>query len=163
LEELIAVDTIVKDFVNTEKKRWRRAIQKSMRTVANKVKEDFVTQARTCMDNYYREYDPLSYIRTDNLKNHAIYPYERTKNGEVFVGVAFSSRDMNPYPVSENSELDGYDVADLVVNNFMEGIHGSPSIRVGRYVDETMTHFETAYKFWELDKYFQDNFIKYMK
>lgn len=157
------MDAIIKNFVNTEKERWQKAIRKSMRTVANKVKMDFVTQGQACMDAYYREYDPLKYDRTFNLQNNAVYPYERARKGEVFVGVAFSSLNMDPYKVSENSELDGYDVANLVVSNFMEGIHGHPSIRVGRYVDETMTHFETSYKFWELDKYFQDNFIKYMK
>ena len=158
------MDTIIKNFVNTEKERWRKAIRKSMRIVGNKVKADFVAQARTCMDNYYNEYDPLSYIRTDNLKNNAIYPYERARAGELDVGVAFSSDFMNPYRVVPNNQLDGYEVADLVVHNFMEGIHGNPSISIGRHVDETMRHFTTAYNFWALDKYFSDiNFEKQMK
>lgn len=158
------MNTIIKDFVNTEKKRWRRAIQKSMRTVGNKVKADFVAQARICMDNYYQEYDPISYIRTDNLKDNAIYPYERARAGELDVGVAFSSDFMNPYRVGPNNQLNGYEVADLVVNNFMEGIHGSPSVHIGRRVDETMQHFTSAYNYWKLDKYFSDiNFERFMK
>jgi hypothetical protein len=164
LEELIAVNTIIKNFVNVEQERWRKAIRRSMRTVANKVKADFVAQAKICMDNYYQEYDPISYRRTENLKDNAIYPYERARKGELDVGVAFSSEFMNPYRVGPKSELDGYEVAELVVNNFMEGIHGNPSISVGRHVDETMRHFTTAYNTWALDRYFADiNFESLMK
>lgn len=161
------MDTIIKDFVNSEKKRWRKAIQKSMRTVGNKVKTDFVTQAKACMDNYYREYDPLEhggYVRTYNLQDNAIYPYERTRRGELDIGVAFSPKDMDPYPVSKNSKLDGDDVANLVVNNFMEGIHGSSSIHVGSHVNEVMQAFTASYNTNKLDKYFSDiNFVKYME
>lgn len=153
------MNAIIKNFVNTEKERWQKAIRRSMRTVANKVKRDFVIQGQACMDAYYREYDPLQhggYIRTYNLKDNAVRPYERARKNELDVGVAFSASFMNPYPVNENSELNGYDVADIVVNNFMEGIHGNPSIYVGRSVDETMQHFTMAYNAWKLDKYFTD-------
>ena len=150
------MDAIIKNFVNTEKERWQRAIRKSMRIVANKVKRDFVAQGQTCMDMYYREYDPLKYDRTFNLQDNAVYPYERARKNELDVGVAFSAEFMNQYPTRENSELDGYDIANIVVSNFMEGIHGNSSIYVGRNVDETMQHFTTAYNVWKLDKYFTD-------
>lgn len=160
------MDTIIKDFVNTEKKRWRRAIQKSMRTVGNKVKADFVAQAKAWMDAYYREYDPLEhggYVRTFNLQDNAIYPYERPRAGELDVGVAISPRDMNPYPVSRNSKLDGDDVANLVVNNFMEGIHGNPDVYVGSNVHAAMDVFTASYRTRKLDKYFSDiNFERFM-
>lgn len=161
------MDTIIKNFIDTEKERWRKAIRKSMRTVANKVKRDFVVQGVVCMDTYYNEYDPLQhggYVRTYNLQDNAIYPYERARKDELDVGVAFSSAFMKPYPATEDSKFDGYDVANLVVNNFMEGIHGNPSIYVGRHIDETMRHFTTAYNVWKLDEYFSDiNFERFMK
>ena len=150
------MDAIIKNFVNTEKERWQKAIRKSMRTVANKVKRDFVAQGKECMDMYYREYDPSKYDRTFNLQDNAVYPYERARKNELDVGVAFSADFMDPYKVGKNSELNGYDIADIVVNNFMEGIHGSPSVYVGRNVDETMHHFTSAYNAWVLDKYFTD-------
>ena len=150
------MDTIVKNFVNAEKEKWRKAIRRSMRGVANKVKGDFVAQAQECMDMYYREYDPSEYKRTFNLSDHAIYPYERARKNELDVGVAFRATFMEPYRVSDNSELDGYDIANIVVSNFMEGIHGSQSVYVGRHVDDTMHHFTTAYNTWKLDKYFTD-------
>ena len=150
------MDAIIKNFVNTEKERWQKAIRRSMRTVANKVKRDFVAQAHICMDMYYREYDPMKYNRTFNLQDNAIYPYERARKNELDVGVAFSADFMNPYKVNKNSQLDGYDVADIVVNNFMEGIHGKPSIYVGRNVNEEMHDFTTAYYTNKLDQYFND-------
>lgn len=161
------MDTIIKNFIDTEKERWRKAIRRSMRTVANKVKIDFVIQAKRCMDNYYEEYDPLEhggYVRTYNLQNHAIYPYEATRKGEIDVGAAFSSRDMDPYPTSTNSKLNGDEISNLVVDNFMEGIHGNPDIYKGAKVNEMMQDFTASYRTNKLDKYFSDiNFEKYMK
>ena len=157
------MDTIIKEFVNNESKRWKKAIRSAMRDVAKKVEADFMIQAKECMDAYYREYTPLVYDRTENLRDNGYHPYKRYRKNEIDVGVAFSADEMNPYPVDEGSDLSGYDIANIVVSNFMEGIHGRPSISIGRHVDETMRHFTTAYKHWELDKYFQDNFEKYMK
>ena len=160
------MDTIIKNFVHVEKEKWRKAIRQSMRTVANKVKADFVTQAKVCMDAYYREYDPI-YDRTFNLQDNAIYPYERARKDELDIGVAFSSAFMKPYPTSEktkNAGYDGYDVADFVVGNFMEGIHGNPSIYVGENVNAIMHEFTTSYNAQKLDKYFTDiNFERFMK
>ena len=150
------MDAIIKNFVNTEKERWQKAIRRSMRAVANKVKRDFVAQGQACMDMYYREYDPTKYNRTFNLQDNAIYPYERARRNELDVGVAFSATFMDSYPVSNNSELDGYDVANIVVSNFMEGIHGNQSIFVGRNVDDDMHNFTTVYHANKLDKYFTD-------
>ena len=150
------MDAIIKNFVNTEKERWQKAIRKSMRAVANKVKRDFVEQGQACMDMYYREYTPTKYDRTFNLQDNAVYPYERARKNELDVGVAFRATFMNPYPVGKNSELDGYDVANIVVSNFIEGVHGNSSVYVGRNVDETMMYFTTAYNAWKLDKYFTD-------
>ena len=160
---MIAVDAIIKEFVEGVKTKGKKAIRGAMRDVANKVEADFMIQAKECMDAYYREYDPLVYDRTYNLQNHGYHPYRRYRKNEIDVGVAFSADEMNPYPVEDNRGFSGYDIANIVVNNFMQGIHGRPSVAIGRHVDETMRHFTTAYKHWELDKYFQDNFIKYMK
>ena len=154
--------TIVKNFVDDVKTQGKRAIRSAMRDVVRKVENDFMAQARVCMDNYYREYSPLVYDRTFNLQDNGYHPYRRYRKNEIDVGVAFSSDEMNPYPVDEESNLSGFDVANIVVSNFMQGIHGDPSIYIGRHVDETMQHFTSAYVHFELDKYFENNFIKYM-
>ena len=155
--------TIVQDFVNTEKARWHKAIRGAMRDVVKKVENDFMTQAKECIDAYYREYTPLVYERTENLQNNGYHPYRRYRKNEIDVGVAFSADEMNPYRVEDSNSLSGFDVANIVVNNFMQGVHGNPSVYVGRYVDETMQHFTSVYKHFELDKYFEDNFEKYMR
>ena len=152
----------MKNFVDDVKTQGKRAIRSAMRDVVRKVENDFMAQARVCMDNYYREYSPLVYDRTFNLQDNGYHPYRRYRKNEIDVGVAFSSDEMNPYPVDEESNLSGFDVANIVVSNFMQGIHGDPSIYIGRHVDETMQHFTSAYVHFELDKYFENNFIKYM-
>ena len=153
----------VKEFVDGVKTQGKKAIRSAMRDVVHKVETDFMIQAKECMDAYYREYTPLVYDRTYNLQNNGYHPYRRYRKNEIDVGVAFSADEMEPYTVLNNSNLSGYDIANIVIDNFMEGIHGSPNIYVGRHVDETMQHFTSAYVHFELDKYFEDNFIKYMR
>lgn len=153
----------VKEFVDGVKTQGKKAIRSAMRDVVRKVETDFMIQAKECMDAYYREYTPLVYDRTYNLQNNGYHPYRRYRKNEIDVGVAFSADEMEPYTVLNNSNLSGYDIANIVIDNFMEGIHGSPNVYVGRHVDEIMQHFTSAYVHFELDKYFEDNFIKYMR
>ena len=158
--------TIVKDFVNEVKNQGKKAIRGAMREVVRKVEADFMTQAKACMDNYYREYTPLAYKRTFNLQDHGYHPYRRYRKNEIDVGVAFSADMMQLYhqpdDIEQDDSITGFSIEDLVVNNFMQGIHGNEQIYVGANVDETMQHFTSAYVHFELDKYFEDNFIKYM-
>ena len=154
--------TVVKDFVEDIKTQGKKAIRSAMRDVVRKVESDFMAQAKVCMDNYYREYTPLVYDRTFNLQDNGYHPYRRYRKNEIDVGVAFSADEMNPYLADEDNGLNGYDIANIVVSNFMQGIHGSPSIYIGKHVDETMQHFTSAYVHFELDKYFENNFVKYM-
>ena len=159
-ELYVAVDKIIKDFVNEVKAQGRQAIRSAMRDAVRKIEADFMAQAKVCMDNYYSEYDPLVYTRTYALQNNGYHPYRRYRKNEIDVGVAFSADEMGHVYSAED---DGnFSIENLVVNNFMEGIHGNPSIYVGRHIDETMQHFTSAYKHFELDKYFADNFEKYM-
>ncbi len=156
---------VVKNFVDEVKTQGKQAIRKVMKDVVRKVEFDFMVQARECMDNYYREYTPTVYERTDNLKHHGYHPYKRYRKNEIDVGVAFSADQMLSYAVEDDenaNSISGFSIEDLVVNNFMQGIHGNPSVYVGRHVDETMQHFTSAYVHYELDKYFEDNFEKYM-
>lgn len=154
----------IKDFVNDVKAQGKKAIRSAMRDVVRKVETDFMAQAKSCMDNYYIEYTPKLYERTYNLRDYGYHPYKRYRKNEIDVGVAFSADEMPMYDSdSENADnISGFSIEDLVVNNFMQGIHGNPSVYIGRHVDETMQHFTSAYVQFELDKYFEDNFEKYM-
>lgn len=159
-------DTI-KGFVDEVKAQGKKAIRSAMRDVVRKIESDFMVQAKACMDNYYREYTPRVYERTENLREHGYHPYRRYRKNEIDVGVAFSADQMLPYSGVESednttNDISGFSIEELVVNNFMQGIHGNPSIYIGRHVDDTMQHFTSAYVHYELDKYFEDNFEKYM-
>ena len=157
----------VKNFVDEVKTQGKKAIRGAMRGVVKKVEMDFMIQAKACMDNYYREYTPRMYTRTYHLQDNGYHPYRRYRKNEIDVGVAFSADKMGLYS-QENNEIEqdditrGFSIEDLIVNNFMQGIHGNENIYVGANVDETMQHFTSAYVHFELDKYFEDNFIKYM-
>ena len=158
---------VVKKFVDDVKVQGKKAIRSAMRDVVKKVETDFMVQAQACMDNYYHEYYPKKYLRTHNLYDNGYHPYRRYRKNEVDVGVAFSSDEMGPYwhennGIPQDDPINGFSIQDLVVNNFMQGIHGNEQIYVGANVDETMQHFTSAYVHWELDKYFENNFVKYM-
>ena len=159
---------IIKEFADSVKDDGRRAIRRVMRDVANKVERDFKAQGRACIDNYYEEYEPRIYERTFNLMNNVLQPYRRYRKNEIDVGVSFEASEMNSYvdvmfngQKVKRKDYDGYHFEDTVVQNFMEGIHGRPSVYVGAHVDETMQLFTNAYVNWELDKYFADRFEKY--
>lgn len=155
------MDKIIKDFAQKVANDGREKLRGAMRTVVKRVEEDFMKQAKRCLDNYYIEYIPTEYNRTYNLKNNGINPYKRYRKNEVDVGVSFDPSKMKPYPsYSAFSGVDGKPYIanreQLVIANAMEGVHGNESIYVGRNIDNTMTHFTSAYAQWYLDGYFQD-------
>lgn len=159
---------IVKEFADSVKEDGRRAIRQVMRDVVKKVEKDFINQGRACVDNYYFEYTPIIYDRTYNLRDNVVQPYRRYRKNEIDVGVALTPIEMDSYfsiIFDERTKASEYkyqsDVESYVVQNFMQGIHGDPSIYVGAHVDKTMQLFTTAYVNWELDKYFADRFEKY--
>lgn len=152
----------IKEFVDEVKDQGKKAIRYAMRDVVKKVETDFMAQAKVCMDNYYHEYYPKKYLRIYNLYENGYHPYRRYRRDEVDVGVAFSSDEMGHYSPDEFDTDYDFSVQNLVISNFMQGIHGNEQIYVGANVDDTMQHFTSAYVHYELDKYFEDNFIKYM-
>lgn len=139
----------------------KKKIRGIMRDVAKRVETDFMEQAKNCLDNYYSEYRPLVYERTGNLRDNSLQPYKRYRRNEVDVGVAFSPDGMDKYLRPNGVAQDKNrpyitSVEQLVVANAMEGIHGNPSVYVGRKMDETMMHFTSAYAHWFLDGYFKE-------
>ena len=160
------MDGMIKAFANQVAKDGKARLRGVMKQVANRVEEDFLEQAQVCLDSYYREYTPLVYDRTENLRRNGFNPYKRYRRNEIDVGVSFDPSGMDKYrsddsfaeykakPYITNRE-------QLVVANAMEGIHGRPSIYVGRNIDETMQHFTSAYAHWFLDGYFKELISKF--
>ena len=154
------MDSMIKAFANQVANDGKAKLRGVMRQVAQRVEADFLEQAQSCLDNYYREYDPDEYVRTYNLRNNGFNPYKRYRKNEIDVGVSFDPSRMDKY--RSNGAISEYKAKpyitnreQLVVANAMEGIHGRPSVYVGRSIDDTMMHFTSAYARFYLDGYFQ--------
>lgn len=155
------MDGVIKAFANQVANDGKDKIRKAMKLVSNRVEADFLEQAQNCLDNYYMEFTPTVYDRTENLRRNGFNPYKRYRRNEIDVGVSFDPSRMDKY--RSNDSISEYkakpyikNIEQLVVVNAMEGIHGRPSVYVGRNIDETMMHFTSAYAHWFLDGYFQE-------
>ena len=154
------MDSMIKAFAEQVANDGKARLRKVMREVAQRVEADFLEQAQNCLDNYYMEYDPVKYHRTNNLRDNGFNPYKRYRRNEIDVGVSFDASNMSQYRINDAfSEYKDKSYIknreQLVVDNAMQGIHGRPSIYVGRSIDDTMMHFTSAYARFYLDGYFQ--------
>ena len=136
------IDKIVAD---AEKK-----VRTDLRDISLKVKNDFVAKANEAVMLYYAHYTkpPRVYERTNNLRDNVIDD-----------NISFISLNGNGYDAwvqfNPDSMLD-YDMGnkDVVVHNFMHGIHGRPSIFVeDNPAMDLMDDFQNNYK-KILDGYF---------
>lgn len=155
------MDGMIKAFANQVANDGKTKIRKAMRLVSNRVEADFLEQAQNCLDSYYMEFSPTVYDRTGNLRRNGFNPYKRYRRNEIDVGVSFDPSRMDKYRSSDSiseHKTRPYikNIEQLVVANAMEGIHGRPSVYVGRNIDNTMMHFTSAYAHWFLDGYFQE-------
>lgn len=155
------MDAMIKAFANQVANDGKAKIRKAMQIVSKRIEADFIEQAKTCLDNYYMEFDPDVYVRTENLRRNGINPYKRYRRNEIDVGVSFDPSRMDKYRSNDsisNNKAKSYikNIEQLVVANAMEGIHGRPSVYIGRNIDDTMMHFTSAYGSLFLDGYFRE-------
>lgn len=135
---------IINDIVAKAEKK----IISDCKAAGKQIQKDFTKRAQEAVDIYYSEYDPYpSYIRTNNLYSNVIDDMNMIYAND-FVGgdISFSHNGMAPYEDNGNPEL--------VVFNFMRGIHGNDSVKVGNNVINYMTSFQDGYKASVLDGFF---------
>lgn len=135
------IDQIVKDAENK--------VKADLKSISGKVKKDFINKAIEVVDLYYGHYIPKIYERTNNLKNGVIDTDNLSftaLNGKGYdAWIQFNSSNMADYPKGSK---------DVVVSNFMAGIHGKPSIFVEpESAMKLMDDFQNSYK-KTLDNYF---------
>ena len=112
------VDKIIADAENK--------IRTDLRDISSKTKRDFVEKAKEVVMLYYSHYTkpPRIYERTNNLRDNVIdndLSFVTLNGGGYDAWVQFNSDGMSDY-VMGNKEV--------VVSNFMYGIHGRKSIFV---------------------------------
>lgn len=134
------VDKIIAD---AEKK-----VRTDLEDISSKVRNDFASTAKEAVMLYYSHYSPKIYQRTNNLKNNVVDDHWSfvVLNGHGYgAWVQFNSDGMSDYDMGNK---------DVVVSNFMYGIHGRPSVFVESIpAIELMDDFQDGYK-KILDGYF---------
>ena len=117
-----AIDELMKNYTS--------ALKEAVNYASGKAAEDIYKQAMNCLSEYYDNYDPTSYNRSDSLW-HAIVPYCQIHDNEKEiisrVGVEYNPFMLETY-VDGNPAYSGskaYDPVDswYVVENYLEGIH----------------------------------------
>ena len=123
------------------KKNYRQALQEAVQYATEEAEKDVHTKALICLDEYYANYDPSSYHRSDSLR-HAFVPYKDiTSNGTHIisrVGVEYNADILGAYAASSYSASKKYGVADpnWVIDNYLDGIH--PTTNGSRIPEEVV-------------------------
>lgn len=133
-----AINKLMKDYEN--------AIQKAVKYASDKAVKDIYKYSMTCLEEYYENYYPSRYNRTDSLW-HAILPYsESFNNGKEIisrVGVEYNPFVLETYitgnPAYVGSNAYGQVDAWYVLDNYLEGIHPATN---GSSNPDTVLYYE---------------------
>lgn len=109
-------------------KRYDSNLKKAMEDAAKQAEDDINWEAKSCLYQYYDNYDPSWYDRTDSLIR-AFVPYNKIttdKDGvKVSVGVIYDPSRLDGIYNSEASEKPFFNPVDStwVLQNYLGGIH----------------------------------------
>lgn len=101
-------------------------IQKYLYTFADAYCRDarveITKMAKYAIEQFYQDYTPNYYDRTDDLKNNSYTPYYHNNGKAIYGGVRINSEKMKPYQPGTKSETDPFEVASFA----WHGWHGDP-------------------------------------
>ena len=122
-----AVDELLKDY--------QSAMKDAVTFAVVEAQKDFMFKARTCLEEYYDNYDPSSYHRTYSLDD-AFLPYVNVKYGKDKVsgqvGVEYDASRLTTYVVGSKDygnrdEIDDgkniIPINEWILKNYLNGIH----------------------------------------
>lgn len=136
------IDAIIADAENK--------VKTDLKNISAKVKNDFVAKAKEVVMLYYAHYTPRKYDRTYNLQGNVVddsLSYAVLNSGGYGAWIQFNSANMSDYNMGSK---------DVVVANFMYGIHGRPSVFMESIpAIDLMDDFQNGYKSAKLDGYFK--------
>lgn len=142
----MAKSKTIDELINELLKNYKVALNEAVEYASDKAVEDIYKYSQNCLQEYYENYDPTSYNRSDSLWR-AILPYLKIINNrnEIIsrVGVEYNPFVLEAYvagnPAYSGSKaytpVDGY----YVLDNFLEGIH--PATNGSRNLDDVV-YFE---------------------
>lgn len=140
------INTLVDNIIADAEKKVRTDLS----VISLKAKNDFIAKAKEVVMLYYAHYTkpPRIYERTNNLRDNVVdtdlsFTVLNGNGSEAWI--QFNSDNMSDYTVGNK---------DIVVANFMHGIHGNPRIFVeSESAMKLMDNFQINYK-KTLDNYF---------
>ena len=116
--------------INELRKNYRKVLREAVQYATEEAQKDVHNKSLTCLEEYYANYTPSSYIpRSDSLR-HAFLPYKSVKsNGHYListVGIEYNAYALEAYaPSSYNAskKYDGRVDTAWVIENYLDGIH----------------------------------------
>lgn len=144
----MAKSQTIDELLNELLKNYKGALTEAVNYASAKAVEDIYQYSMTCLEEYYQNYDPTSYNRSDSLWR-AILPYsEIHDSGSSItsrVGVEYNPFVLETY-VSGNPSYIGsksYGQVDswYVLENYLEGIHPATN---GSSNPDTVVYYENV-------------------
>ena len=123
-----AIDDLLKNF--------KGAMREAVNFAVKQAEQDIMQKAKTCLQEYYDNYEPNSYHRTYSLQD-AFLPYKNIKNTNDkisgSVGVKYDAKMLTTYNVGSNNygnrDIDtGKEIIPInewILQNYLMGIHPS--------------------------------------
>lgn len=115
--------------INELRENYRKVLRQAVQYATEEAEKDVHQRALSCLEEYYSNYEPNSYNRSDSLR-HAFLPYKSVKsNGHYListVGIEYNASALEAYaPSSYNAskKYDGRVDTEWVIDNYLEGIH----------------------------------------
>ena len=138
------VDNIIRDNY--------QAVRQGLYKTVLKIEQDFYNQGKIYLDNYYNEYSPDYYKRTNNLRDNSLRKYHKYTGfrlTSVETGISFSTEGMDIYKRSNGAkpwETSPFNtLEDYVLYNAMEGYHGREGLHDGTKIDTEMQRYTEWY------------------
>ena len=116
------------------RKNYPQVLKEAVQYATKEAKREVYNKAITCLEEYYMNYSPSSYDRTDSLRR-SFRPYMniRSNNTHIIstVGVEYNTSLLDTYTVGSNNygnrDIDnGKEIIPIevwVMHNYLDGIH----------------------------------------
>lgn len=121
---------------------YKKSLKRAAEHASEKAKKDIYFHSMSCLEDYYSNYDPSSYYRTDSLWQ-AFVPYSNIKENKdniiVSVGVAYDAARIDS--VYRGSKQYTPTDASWILNNYLRGVHPTTN---GSSIPDTVEYYEVV-------------------
>ena len=112
------------------RKNYKQVLREAVQYATEEAQIDVHTRALTCLEEYYANYNPISYDPRSKSLHKSFVPYMniKTNNTQIIstVGVEYNSDILEAYAAAsyyDASKKYGNVDGDWVIDNYLEGIH----------------------------------------